>query len=210
MHEVSASLESATPRWAIIFGLDFIDEPLARSRILQNKGRAILRPAITFAKAIVYQIFEAVEVWNFPITDASRSATSFATTTLEASEALLIITAGLNTVLFTRDALTSKTMATEVLNIAAHKDNFLMLDSLERRLRNLADGAEQLPPTSFVALAASTASATTKLEAANSRNKDGPISVKRELLDAHASLAERVSSGEAVAKRARLGALLRK
>lgn len=145
MHKVSAALASATPRWDVIFGpgSDSINEPLVRARILQNNGRATLRPAITFAKAIVHDIFLATDAWALKVLDALRSAATFTSTTFHASECLLLITAGLNTVLFPRDAHTSKSMATEVLHIASQKDDFLMPHALERRLQNLADGAEQ-------------------------------------------------------------------
>lgn len=115
----------------LFFGPDFIDGPLARFRGLQNKFRAIIRPAIMFAQAL-----PCVRCgWGLGRRHLRRPplCDDFATIALEASEAFLIISQPVRTLWFSAAAHTSGSSGPTVAKTTRYRARWCESSSMGRR-----------------------------------------------------------------------------
>lgn len=119
LNDTSDTLESATPRWQVAFKGDTFDEGLARSRILNNSHRPIIKPTLDFAKRVKAQMLAALVAMNIEATSELTSAVAFAQTTAAHASEPLLITVALDTILVVRDQTTMSHMASPTLDIIA-------------------------------------------------------------------------------------------
>lgn len=139
LHESSSALEQATPRWPVLFAGGSMDKALAKSRILGNPSRPLLRPTMQFLQAIREDIVTVMSAWGIDHPPALHSEIAFSSNAHAAAEDLLIVTAAVNTLLHSRDKKTTAVMANEVLTIAKQRPEFMIPEVLRLHLEAAAE-----------------------------------------------------------------------
>lgn len=133
-------LESAIPRWDVVFIGETMDVALARTRVLNHPKKPQVSPLTKLVTKVFADLESHAASWGLQqcIDEATRN---FVTATTKMASHFLIIVAGLNTVINHKSSPNASKQAQEVLDIGARaveKNDFKFPETLATCLTELA------------------------------------------------------------------------
>lgn len=133
MKRSAGSLESAIPRWDVVFRQKEMNEVLIKQRILENPTRSQVKPWLAYAKSLTKQISLAEGEWKIDVDGETSKA--LAQAAIDGGCQYMVVAAACNTLVYHSKSERAGKMSDNVIALAT-KQNFHLPDNL--RLRTLS------------------------------------------------------------------------
>jgi len=112
-------LESAVPRWEVVFSDAQWDSDLAKQRILDAPKRATVKPLTVFIKAVMKKSEELHSSWRLRSKLFDPGEKSFLKATVDSGSKYLMVTAAVNTLIHFQGTARGPKQAEEILHIVS-------------------------------------------------------------------------------------------